>query len=338
MPTGHGPWGPVYGGLTGDADNAVAHLLRMQTGEVPGALAHADVPGPISLVYGDLPTATAEGSGVAKLFAKHPETLQDLQGFIASMRGDAGASGPNRIRLTDDNLRRGVVRLDKDNAPAAPWLLSAFEKQNPAQGGVHAAPSATTDTAGLLRGGDTARSAGAASVLPTPPGVFGPDWQEAQRLLAAADQMQAMPAIAARYRAMAQSLLDKLQASGVDTSALAGSRAANPQGDFSPDIEASFRAFDRALNPAPPPRDPRQYVGDLLGAMTPDQAAPLQAGRALHAERKARFDTGPARLLFQTGADNLPRARPMRCGSWAGRPTWRAAWAWPVAWGPRRTW
>jgi len=90
-----------------------------------------------------------------------------------------------------------------------------------------------------------------------------------------------------------------------------GAAASTPAalGGSLPDIDASFKAFDRALNPPPPPRDPRQYVGDLLGAMMPDQAAPLQAGRALHAERKARFDTGPARLMFQTGADNLPRAQ-----------------------------
>jgi len=237
-PTGVGPHGPVFGGLAGDPMNAVAHLYRVGAGEVPGALTHADVPGPISLVYGSKPGPSVEGSGVAKLVDKHPEALQDLPGFLASMRADTAASGPNRIRLTDGDLRHGVVRLDRDSAPSSPWLLTAFEKQNPARGGVRAAPGARTDTAGFGGGGDTARPTGFASLS---------------------------------------------------------------------DIEASFRAFDQALNPPPPLRDPRQYVGDLAGAMTPEQAAPLSAGRALHAERQARFGTGPAGLLWRTGADGAPR-------------------------------
>jgi len=306
-PTGQGPHGPVFGGLSGDWQNAAAHLYRTGTGEVPSALAHADVPGPISLVYGVKPGAGVEGSGVAKLVDKHPEVLQDLPGFLSSMRADQARSGPNRIRLTDGDLRHGVVRLDKDSTPSSPWLLTAFEKQNPAQGGVRAAPGARTDTAGFVGGGDTARPAGIGSVLQTPPGAFGPDWQEAQRLLAAAEQMKAMPAIAQKYRGMAQALLDKLQASGVDTGPLFGRAPPAAPALPGPDIAASFRAFDQALNPPPPPRDPRQYVGDLAGAMTPEQAAPLSAGRALHAERKSRFDTGPAGLLWRTGADGAPR-------------------------------
>lgn len=234
MPTGHGPWGPVYGGLTGDADNAVAHLLRMQTGEVPGALGHRQVKHPIDLIWGHAGTGKSDGAGLAKLNAYHPEALQDLQGLLNRTSVRPEASGANRLRMAGPNGEDAVVSLDWRGDPKT-WLLSAFER-NP-------------------------ESAGRSMNLP---GALGEG------------------------------------AAASTPAALGGSL---------PDIEASFKAFDRALNPPLPPRDPRQYVGDLLGAMMPDQAAPLQAGRALHAERKARFDTGPARLLFQTGADNLPRAQ-----------------------------
>lgn len=159
--TGQGQFGPVYGNLNGDPQNAVAHLLQMQTGEVPGALTHADVPGgKIGMVYGK---GGNDGHGIAKISEKHMEALQDPQGFIGSMHIDPAASGPNRIRLTDDDLRRGIVRLTHNDNPADPWLLTAYEKQNPALGGV-SAPGTRTDTAGLGRGGDTARSAGTASI------------------------------------------------------------------------------------------------------------------------------------------------------------------------------
>lgn len=136
-PTGVGPWGPQYGGLAGDPQNAIAHLLRMRTGEVPGAVSHADVPGgQVSLIYGQPPGPKTQGYGVAKLYSKHPETLPDLQQFMSSMIKDEGRSGSNRFRLTDGARRQGVVSFDRQGEPVAPWLLTAYEKQNPAQGGV----------------------------------------------------------------------------------------------------------------------------------------------------------------------------------------------------------
>lgn len=135
-PTGAGPWGPQYEGLAGDPQNAIAHLLRMRTGEVPGAVSHADVPGgQVSLIYGQPPGPTTQGYGVAKLYSKHPETLPDLQQFMSSMSKDEGRSGSNRLRLTDGARRQGVVSLNRQGEPVAPWLLTAYEKQNPAQGG-----------------------------------------------------------------------------------------------------------------------------------------------------------------------------------------------------------
>ncbi|MBN3270121.1 hypothetical protein CUR95_23960 [Bordetella bronchiseptica] len=162
--TGEGPWGPVYGNLAGDPENAVAHLLRMKSGEVPGALTHPDVPGnDITLNYGSYAPDTHKGSGVAKLANKHAETLQDLQGFLDSMHKNPDISGQGRIRMTDDGQRRGVVSLNRFDEPADPWLLTAYERQSPAQGGALASDT-TMDTIGLSRRGDTARPAGHTSI------------------------------------------------------------------------------------------------------------------------------------------------------------------------------
>ncbi len=239
-PTGTGPFGPVFAGLSGDPKNAAAHLLHVGDGEVPAALTHADVPGPISMVYGAPPAEGVDGYGVAKLAAKHPEVLDDPQSFIASMHKNAATSGPNRIRLTDDELRRGVVRLTRDDQPGAPWLLTAYEKPSPALGGAQSATSARTDTAGLVRGGDTARSAGSTSL---------------------------------------------------------------------PDIDASFRDFDLALNPPPELRDPRLYTGELASVVSPEAAQALQQGRALHQDMVRRMETGPWSYVWRTGADGLPMAQ-----------------------------
>lgn len=157
--TGQGEHGAIYGGLAGDPENAIAHLLQMKSGEVPNALTHAEVSGgKIGLVYGVAPSASAEGYGVAKLAQKHPETLQNLQDFISPMRVDMERSGKNKLVMrTPEDDKRGIVSLSHFNNTADPWLLTAYEKPNPALGGVQVAPSTRIDTAGLAHGGDTAR-------------------------------------------------------------------------------------------------------------------------------------------------------------------------------------
>ena len=141
--TGKGPFGPVFGNLAGDADNAVAHLLRMKNGEVPGALSHPQIGEPIDLTWGVPGTGHGDGSGIAKLEAFHPEVLPDLQGVLNSM--PVSQRGSNRIRLESPD-HRGVVRLDWENNPKH-WLLSAFEKEK-ASG-----TNKTTDTVGQMGGG-----------------------------------------------------------------------------------------------------------------------------------------------------------------------------------------
>lgn len=230
-PTGQGPHGPIFGGLTGDADNAVAHLLRMQTGEVPGALSHRQVQAPIDLVHGVRGSGESDGFGLAKLEASHPEALQDLQGLLNRTTVRPEASGANRLRMAGPNGEDAVVSLNWRGDPKT-WLLSAFER-NPESarrsmnlpGALGEGAAASTPAA---LGASLPNTAGLRRVLPTPPGVFGPDWQEAQRLLAAAEQMKSMPAIAEKYRGMAQVLLDKMGAAGVDTAAITGKAAPAP--------------------------------------------------------------------------------------------------------------
>ncbi|WP_368646935.1 hypothetical protein [Castellaniella ginsengisoli] len=155
-PTGTGPWGPVYGNLAGDPENAVAHLLHTRTGEVPAALTHPDVPGGnIGLTYGRPPAPGSDGYGVSKLYEKHPESLADLQDFVGSMRINPERSGLNRIRLTDGDTRHGAVSMRHFEEPVSPWLITAYEKQNPARGGV-SAPGGSMRIAGYSDGNLTA--------------------------------------------------------------------------------------------------------------------------------------------------------------------------------------
>lgn len=58
--TGNGPWGPEFGNLAGDPENAVAHLLRMGKGSVPQA-AKNPMAGPVDFVAGN-PVAHGNGA------------------------------------------------------------------------------------------------------------------------------------------------------------------------------------------------------------------------------------------------------------------------------------
>ncbi|WP_347249975.1 hypothetical protein [Zoogloea sp.] len=144
--TGEGPFGPVYGNLAGDADSAVAHLLRMRKGEVPGALSHQDVRNPIDLVWGVPGTGASNGFGVSKLERFHPEVLPDLQGVMNTLRMDPSKSGANRTVLTDPGGLHGVVALDWRGTPKD-WLLTAYDKnKSPARGGASSGAGKTVDT------------------------------------------------------------------------------------------------------------------------------------------------------------------------------------------------
>jgi hypothetical protein len=237
-PTGTGSNGPIYGGLTGDADNAVAHLLRMQSGEVPGAFNHPQI-GPIDLVWGEAGlSARAKGRGLAKIKEWHSEMLDDLNGRLQAMH--VHQQHPDSIHLRDDGSQRAAISTLWNDEPKT-WLNSAYDK-------------------GAVRASEGSLPGSQIAVEPNPIPSTRPD-----------------------------GLLSM------------------------PDIEASFRAFDDSIKPAP--RDPSQYTGGLLGAVLPEQAAPLKAGRQLHAEVQGRFNTGPLSYAWRTGADGLPQAQGAELGA-----------------------
>jgi hypothetical protein len=120
-PTGQGPFGPVYGGLSGDPENAVAHLLRTGKGEVPGAALHPFA-GPIDLVAGD-----------AKMGLKHIEAHgrdQVLRGLPGVLQDGAWygkqATGPNRTYLGDP-ANEAVLRMEWDGSTKQ-WMPTAYER------------------------------------------------------------------------------------------------------------------------------------------------------------------------------------------------------------------
>jgi hypothetical protein len=143
---GTGSFGVILTEFRGDAPGAIARLMELKSGEAIGALNHPEI-GDIDLIWGEEGTSESNGYGLAKLVKWHPEVLHDLQGIIGNMR--VTSRTPNRIQLESDR-HKGAVRLEWDNQ-AKHWLLTAFEKKRSGSG-------TRTDTDGLARGGDTARS------------------------------------------------------------------------------------------------------------------------------------------------------------------------------------
>lgn len=141
-----GPFGSILEGYEGKPREAIDRLLADQGGEARAVLTHPDLAEPIDLVYGEAPSAGREGYGLAKIAAKHPEVLDDLQGFLSRLKKDEANSGPNRARLADET-GMAVVRLDFDGRSKT-WLMTAYEKR--------AGKDATTDTVPSKAPDDTA--------------------------------------------------------------------------------------------------------------------------------------------------------------------------------------
>lgn len=121
-----GPFGPIATQFKGDSSGAIEHLTAQQDGEAVGALHHPEI-GDIDLVWGvagDPARSYAGGYGLAKIVAKHPEVLDDLQNIVSSMT--VVSRSENRAQLESDD-HKGAVRLQWDGQ-AKKWLMTAFEK------------------------------------------------------------------------------------------------------------------------------------------------------------------------------------------------------------------
>jgi len=126
-----GPFGPVFRGYEGDPEGAIARLKRDQRGEALGVLEHPEVPGRISLVWGEAGDGSrGSGHGIAKIALRHEEILDDLQGRLAAATTVVSRS-PNRIRLENDR-DFFVVRLTDQDGGAKTWLLTGYEKRQDA--------------------------------------------------------------------------------------------------------------------------------------------------------------------------------------------------------------
>lgn len=119
--TGQGPWGPVYGNLAGDPENAIAHLLRTKTGEVPGAGIHP-LAGPIDLIAGN------SKMGLRHIEAKgRDEVLRGLPGLLSEGSWySRPSSGPGRTYLGGPK-HEAVVRMEWDGG-AKQWMPNAYER------------------------------------------------------------------------------------------------------------------------------------------------------------------------------------------------------------------
>ena len=145
-PVGKGVFGEIYDQFKGKPREAIDFLMKKKSGEAIGALYHKDV-GDIDLVWGKEGTGHSDGFGLAKLVKYHPEVLDDLQDILNDMQ--VATRNSNRINL-ESSTHKATIRLEWDGDKKN-WLLTAFEKENPAS-------TKTTDTDTTSLRGDTALS------------------------------------------------------------------------------------------------------------------------------------------------------------------------------------
>ncbi|MCF8034663.1 MAG: hypothetical protein K9K66_04470 [Desulfarculaceae bacterium] len=132
-----GPFGPVFAQLKGQPEQAIAKLMAVQTGEVPGAFHHPEL-GDIDLVWGrpgDPGNEYRRGFGLAHILAKHGEDILPRLPEIMET-GKVTVRHQNRVYIETEQAERAVIRLDW-NRQNKTWLLTAFartEKAPPSGG------------------------------------------------------------------------------------------------------------------------------------------------------------------------------------------------------------
>ena len=131
--TGQGPWGPQYGNLAGDPQNAIAHLLRMGTGSVPGAAVHP-LMGGIELAAGQ-PGKNATGLlhieslGRDAVLRNLPDLLNTGAPYSRLQETANGLQrkGGNPQVFLGDGTNEAAVRLEFDRQ-ARQWVPTAYEQ------------------------------------------------------------------------------------------------------------------------------------------------------------------------------------------------------------------
>jgi len=152
-------FGPIHRQFYHDAKGAIDKLMADKDGEAVAALHHPEV-GDIDLVYGKKGTPDKDyedGYGLAKIAAKHPAILSNLQAFVSSL--GIKSRSDNRIVLSDAK-GRAVVRLSWDGKQKK-WLLTAYmheESPSAADGGRTGVTNRAEPTPPVDQGADVDQS------------------------------------------------------------------------------------------------------------------------------------------------------------------------------------
>lgn len=118
--TGRGQFGPIYGNLSGDPENAIAHLLRTRAGEVPDAALHPQA-GSIDLIAGD------KNYGLIHIADKgRDDALRALPDLMNN--GDWYSRTSNKTGTYIGNgTDEAAMRMDW-NGDAKQWIPTAYEQ------------------------------------------------------------------------------------------------------------------------------------------------------------------------------------------------------------------
>ena len=71
-----GPFGPIWTGFKNKGEDAIRHLMQVQTGECPGALYNPTI-GHIDLVWGEWTVGNSGSFGLKKIIGKHGQEFTD---------------------------------------------------------------------------------------------------------------------------------------------------------------------------------------------------------------------------------------------------------------------
>lgn len=121
LPTGDGPFGPVFGGIRNNPEGAIDKLMRAKGGEVPEAYVRPDA-GPIALVYGN------SSMGLRHIASKRgADFLPRVAQLLREGRLEMDPQGmPRAFLVSDANPADvAVLRLDWDGREKT-WVVTSY--------------------------------------------------------------------------------------------------------------------------------------------------------------------------------------------------------------------